>query len=195
MVGPDVLAAPVTADRAETDGAAGEPTPVSVYLPAGTWVDLYSGRTVTGGRTVTRPTGPDEFPLYLRTGTAIGFHDRAAGDWGTDDLSRPDLSGWMYAPGAGDARPVSSDQGRLDASTRGGTVRLRLTGAPAKAQVRVLLGSAPGAVTVNGHPLPKAADATALRATDDGWTFTPGPFGGVVLKLRPHGGAANVTIR
>jgi hypothetical protein len=30
---------------------------------------------------------------------------------------------------------------------------------------------------------------------DDGWTFTTGPFGGVVLKLTPHAGAANVTIR
>ncbi|GLY88786.1 TIM-barrel domain-containing protein [Actinoallomurus iriomotensis] len=195
MVGPDLLAAPVTADRAGTDGAAGEPTPVSVYLPAGTWVDLYSGQTVTGGRTVTRTTGPDEFPLYLRAGTAIGFHDRATGDWGTDDLSTQGRSGWMYAPGGGDAQPVSSDQGRLDASTRGGTVRLRLTGAPARAQVRVLLPSAPRSVTVNGRPLPEAADAAALGAADDGWTFTQGPFGGVVLKLLPHAGAANVTIR
>jgi alpha-D-xyloside xylohydrolase len=194
MVGPDLLAAPVTADRAETDGAAGETTPVSVYLPAGTWVDLYSGQTVTGGQTITRMTGPDELPLYMRAGTAIGFHDRAAGDWGTDDLSKPGLTGWMYAPGTGDGSPISSDQGRLTASTHDGTVRLLLTDTPAKAQVRVLLRSAPGSVTVNGRPLPKATDAAALQAMDEGWAFTSGPFGGVVLKLAPQG-AANVTIR
>jgi hypothetical protein len=112
--GPDLPAAPVTADRAETDGAAGEPTPVDVYLPAGTWVDLYSGQTVTGGRTITRMTRPDEFPLVLRAGTAIGFHDRAAGGWGTDDLFKSGLAGWIYAPGAGDAQTISSDQERLN---------------------------------------------------------------------------------
>jgi alpha-glucosidase (family GH31 glycosyl hydrolase) len=195
MVGPDLLAAPVTADRAETDGAAGDSTPVSVYLPAGTWVDLYRGRTVTGGRTITRMTGPDEFPLYVRAGAAIGFHDRTAGGWGTGELSRPGLAGWMYAPGPGDAAPIGSDQGRLTASTHGGTVRLRLAGAPAKARVRVLLPNAPGSVTVNGHPLPEATDAAALRTMDNGWTFTTGPFGGVVLTLAPSTGSANVTIR
>jgi hypothetical protein len=30
---------------------------------------------------------------------------------------------------------------------------------------------------------------------DAGWTFTSGPFGGVVLKLAPHHGAADIDIR
>jgi hypothetical protein len=48
-------------------------------------------------------------------------------------------------------------------------------------------------MTVNGRPLPKAADAAALRTMDNGWDFTAGPFGGVVLKPASHDGAANVT--
>lgn len=66
MVGPHLLAVPVTADRAEADGAAGRPTPVDVYLPAGRWLDLFSGTVVTGGRQLVRESTLDEFPLYLR---------------------------------------------------------------------------------------------------------------------------------
>ena len=194
MVGPDLLAAPVTGDGADADGAAGRPTPVSVYLPAGRWVDLYSGQAVTGGRTILRDTSLDEFPLYLRAGAAIGFSDRSLGGWGTDELSRRGLSGWMYAPGPGEARAIGSDQGQLTASSSGGTVRLRLRDAPASARIRVLTGRAPGSVTVNGRPLPRAAGPDALSGMAEGWAFTPGPFGGVVLKTAPRRGAANLTL-
>jgi alpha-glucosidase (family GH31 glycosyl hydrolase) len=194
MVGPDLLAAPVTGDGAEADGAAGRTTPVSVYLPAGRWVDLYSGQVVTGGRTVVRDTSLEEFPLYLRAGAAIGFSDRSLGGWGTDELSRRGLSGWMYAPGPGAARAIGSDRGRLSASSSGGTVRLRLRDAPASARVRVLTGRAPASVTANGRPLRHATGLDALSGMAEGWAFTPGPFGGVVLKTAPRGGAADLTL-
>jgi alpha-D-xyloside xylohydrolase len=71
MIGPNLLAVPVTADRAEADGAAGLPTPVDVYLPQGQWLDLYSGEIVSGGRHLVRESTVDEFPLYLR------LHSRA----------------------------------------------------------------------------------------------------------------------
>ena len=177
MVGPDLLAAPVTDDRADADGAAGRSTPVSVYLPAGRWVDLYSGQVVDGGRTITRETSLDEFPLYLRAGATIGFNTRALGGWKTGDLSRPGLSGSLYAP------------------EPGGTVRLRVPGATPEAQVVVLMPHAPRAVTVDGRALPHVADTGTLRAEREGWTFASGPFGGVVLKLTPHGRTADVTIR
>ncbi|HEX6471696.1 MAG TPA: TIM-barrel domain-containing protein [Streptosporangiaceae bacterium] len=205
MVGPDLLAAPVTADRAEADGAAGRPTPVDVYLPAGRWIDLYSGDVVGGGRTITREASLDEFPLYLRAGAAIGFSSRVLGGWGTNELTKPGLSGWLYAPGSptgsgdgspsgGGARAISADRGSLTASTAGGLVRLRLRGAPAAAQVLVLAERPPASVIVDGRPLPRAADAGALRAMDAGWTFTSGPVGGVVLKLAPRHGAADIDV-
>ncbi|HEY7488754.1 MAG TPA: glycoside hydrolase family 31 protein [Streptosporangiaceae bacterium] len=194
MIGPDLLAAPVTADRAEADGAAGQPTPVEVYLPTGRWIDLYSGQVVDGGRTITRQTGLDEVPLYLRAGAAIGFSSRVLGGWGTGELTKPGLSGWLYAPGPGTSRATSADQGELTASAAGGAVRLRLHGAPLLAQIIVLTGE-PRSVTVDGRTLPRAADATALRDMAEGWTVTSGPFGGVVLKLAPRHGAAAVQIR
>jgi alpha-D-xyloside xylohydrolase len=66
MIGSSLLAAPVTADRAEADGTAGQPTPVDVYLPHGQWLDLYTGKIVTGGKHITRESTLDDFPLYLR---------------------------------------------------------------------------------------------------------------------------------
>ncbi|HEV2781597.1 MAG TPA: TIM-barrel domain-containing protein [Actinophytocola sp.] len=66
MIGRHLLAVPVTADRAEADGAAGLPTPVDVYLPAGRWLDVFAGRIVQGGQQLVRAATLDEFPLYLR---------------------------------------------------------------------------------------------------------------------------------
>lgn len=64
-----------------------------------------------------------------------------------------------------------------------------------RAQVVVPLRQAPRSITVNGHALPHAADATALRTAGDGWAFASGPFGGVVLTLTAQGRPADVTIR
>jgi alpha-glucosidase (family GH31 glycosyl hydrolase) len=198
MIGPDLLAAPVTADRAEADGAAGQPTPVSVYLPAGRWVDLYSGQVVDGGQTITKQASLDEFPLYLRAGAPIGFSSRVLGGWGTNELTKTGLSGWMYAPDGRAERhdqAISADQGSLTASSGGGRVGLRLRGAPPHAQILVLAQRPPASVVVDDRPLPRAADTGALRAMEAGWTFTAGPFGGVVLKLTPRHGTADIDVR
>ncbi len=69
MVGPDLLAAPVTADRAETDGTANQPTPVDVYLPQGRWLDLYTGKVLNGNQHLVRESTLDDFPLYLHLTT------------------------------------------------------------------------------------------------------------------------------
>lgn len=197
MVGPDLLAAPVTADSAEADGEAGRPTDVSVYLPAGDWIDLFNGDTVHGGQTITRSTGLSEFPLYLRAGSTIGFNERAGiwpNAWDTSALSEPGLAGWLVAPGAGGGATVSSDPGRLAVTTRGDRTTLWLTGAPAEAQIVVMARQAPVHVVVDGRELPRASSTTSLKAMPVGWTFTNGPFGGILLKLRPDHGAVAVTM-
>ncbi|MGV8896997.1 MAG: TIM-barrel domain-containing protein [Rhodoglobus sp.] len=57
MLGPDLLIAPVLEpDRATWD----------VYLPAGQWVDAFSGATHTGGRVITRDVPIDELPVFCR---------------------------------------------------------------------------------------------------------------------------------
>ncbi|RZQ63898.1 TIM-barrel domain-containing protein [Amycolatopsis suaedae] len=196
MVGPDLLAVPVTADRGESDAAAGVPTPVDVYLPAGRWVDLHSGAVVDGGRHLVRPSTVDEFPLYLRAGAAIGFNQRIPGvwerEWELNDLDRADRSGWTYAPGGGVTTSVSPTGGRFFAYDRGGTVTMTVSGAPAQTQVMVATPRVPKQVLIDGRPVPKAPGPLARESA--GWTTVPAPFGGVLLKLSPRAGTSAVTL-
>ena len=57
----------------------GRATTPTVYLPPGSWVDLYTGATVKGGgASFTRATPLDQFPLYARAGAVVPFNLRTA---------------------------------------------------------------------------------------------------------------------
>lgn len=93
LVGPDLLTAPVT----------GPGVTPSVYLPPGSWVDLYSGKMLPGGGpTFTRPTPDNQFPLYARAGSVIPFNLRTPTRswWGTNQLTRPGYAGYLATNGA-----------------------------------------------------------------------------------------------
>jgi alpha-D-xyloside xylohydrolase len=62
MFGPALLVNPVTATGA---------TSRSVYLPAGTWYDFWSGATAAGGATMTASAPLSQIPLYVRAGSII----------------------------------------------------------------------------------------------------------------------------
>ena len=62
MYGPALLVNPVI-----TTGA----TSRSVYLPAGTWYDFWTGATATGGTTVTADAPLSKIPLYVKGGSII----------------------------------------------------------------------------------------------------------------------------
>jgi alpha-D-xyloside xylohydrolase len=62
MYGPALLVNPVT-----TTGA----TSRSVYLPAGTWYDFWTGATATGGTTVTADAPLSKIPLYVKAGSIV----------------------------------------------------------------------------------------------------------------------------
>jgi alpha-D-xyloside xylohydrolase len=192
MVGPDLLAAPVTADRAETDGAAGKPTPVDVWLPRGEWIDLFSGARVTGGRTVTRETTLDEFPLYLRASTAMPFNFRTpdvwAMPWDVNDLDRKDRAGWLVSPTA-DGR-----FGNLQVRSFGKHLLVTLRDAPKESQL--MIPANVQHVVIDGKVL-KASTVEELRGKATGWadvSSTPGTFGGTVLKLNPRHGSSTVLL-
>jgi alpha-D-xyloside xylohydrolase len=62
MFGPALLVNPVTAMGA---------TSRSIYLPAGTWYDFWTGSTVTGGTTSTASAPLSQIPLYVRGGSIV----------------------------------------------------------------------------------------------------------------------------
>lgn len=48
-----------------------EQTQKSVYLPAGRWLDVFTGKVYEGGNTVTRAYGLREMPLFVRLGAFL----------------------------------------------------------------------------------------------------------------------------
>jgi alpha-D-xyloside xylohydrolase len=62
MYGPALMINPVT--------AAGV-TSRSVYLPAGTWYDFWTGATETGGASVTAPAPISSIPIYVKAGSIL----------------------------------------------------------------------------------------------------------------------------
>ena len=121
LVGPDLLAAPVT----------GAGTSPSVYLPAGRWIDLHTGSGVEGPRAFTRATPLTELPLYVRAGAVIPFDLRTEQDswWGVDELTHPGRAGYL--------------------ATDGSTVDLR--GQPHDVQLWVPASARPRRVTLGGR--------------------------------------------
>jgi alpha-D-xyloside xylohydrolase len=124
LVGPDLLAAPVT----------GQGTTPSVYLPPGSWVDLYTGAIVEGGGpSFTRQTPMSQFPLYARAGSVLPFDLRTATGswWGTNELTHPGRAGFLATDGA----------------------ILALDRQPHDVQLFVPVGEKPTRVTIGGKPV------------------------------------------
>jgi alpha-D-xyloside xylohydrolase len=61
LFGPDLLVAPVV----------DEGTQRAVYLPAGGWIDYWTGAQITGGKTVVADAPLDTIPLYVRQGAVL----------------------------------------------------------------------------------------------------------------------------
>lgn len=178
MVGGDLLAAPVDSAAAVLS--------FPVYLPRGRWVDVFTGASNAGARTVSRRTTLDDFPLYLRAGTAIPFNLRAdkvwSEPWGTNELTHPGRIGWLYAPGG------STSVAGLHATAKGSDVDLRVTGTK-EVQVLVLGRRVPAEIRIAGHRIAARSD---LRGTVRGWNLRTGSLPGVLLKLT---GGSRVQIR
>ncbi len=62
MFGPAFLVAPVTEYKVRSR---------KVYLPAGTWYDFYSGRSMHGGQTITAAAPYQRMPLFVRAGSIV----------------------------------------------------------------------------------------------------------------------------
>jgi alpha-D-xyloside xylohydrolase len=99
MFGPALLVSPVTAAGA---------TSRSVYLPAGTWYDFWSGRSYAGAQRVEVRPSLEQVPLFVRSGTLLPL---ARATLHTDDP----LSGELTARAFGAANAACTlyeDDGR-----------------------------------------------------------------------------------
>ncbi|MGE4568224.1 MAG: TIM-barrel domain-containing protein [Bacteroidales bacterium] len=74
MFGKSLLVSPVTERMYVSDGKEDFSTvkSKSLYLPAGTrWIDFWTGKSVSGGATVSKEAPLDIMPLYVKAGTIL----------------------------------------------------------------------------------------------------------------------------
>ena len=188
LVGPDLLAAPVT----------GQGTTPSVYLPADAWIDLGTGNRVVGPTTFTRPTPLDELPLYLRDGAAVPYNLRSPdvwkSPWRLNDLFRAGRGGWLLAPGATQATGSSAEYGSIRSTTFPHRIRIQLAQARSETEVLVVGRRVPKRVTIDGKVVARSKSVAALRPVRRGWIVKSGTLPGIVLKLAPSGGRSTVEL-
>ena len=48
-----------------------------VYLPAGTWIDWWTGETYTGGKSMSYPAPLDRLPLFVKAGAIVPMQPRS----------------------------------------------------------------------------------------------------------------------
>lgn len=180
MLGADLLVAPVLAAGAATK---------AVHLPKGAdWVELTTGASYAGGQTVTVAAPLERIPVFARRGAPIV---RAALRQHVREAVAPDLE--IEIPSAGNGRFVLyEDDGQSLAYAQGVYLRTALetagTGSARTLTVRRLGGhyqpparawnvrfeavpAKPGAVELDGVPLPEAGTAAALASLPQGWHY------------------------
>jgi hypothetical protein len=176
LLGPDLLVAPVITPAV---------TSRQVYLPAGTWVDYWTGALATGGRTLSVSAPLDRIPLFVRGGALLPtladpgdtlipavdpmVHEAGAG-----------LRVRLYAGGTG-ASVTLADGTRLSGTrdTRG--YLLRITGPTRSYIVELPMAAAPLRVQVDGHDLAPAS----------GWRYEP-QAGLLQVTVRMANGAIGI---
>jgi len=157
MFGPDLLVAPVVDEN----------TRRPVYLPAGEWVDYWTGAAVTGGKVIVQDVPVDAIPVYVRAGAVIPkipedvmtlVPQSESGNTAVKSLD--DRRVYEINDGGGSATLTDFEGRKL---VRNGS-SLKITGdAAAHITVRWRFAK-PGSVTVNGSAAKLAPDASG------GWT-------------------------
>ena len=194
-VGDSLLAAPIIAPA--TNGGVATTT---VYLPAGRWIDFFTGRTLAGGRVVTRSSGASDFPLYVRQGSAFAANMRApavwAYPWHVNDLIRAGRQGWVVAPRPGATARARTRSTTLSAvQTAAGRTTITLQRPAHEQQLLVLTTAHTCRVLVDGSVVPHSATASRLRKSAAGWIVEQAPRRGIVVKAHVGSSEARITLR
>lgn len=105
LMGDDLLVAPII-----VPGAKGHPLPAtaerSVYLPAGTWYDFWTGQRISGGRRIHVTVPLEQIPLFVKAGAILPLAEPTLS---TDDPASWNLTARVYGDGARGARLFEDD--------------------------------------------------------------------------------------
>ncbi|MFD7340557.1 NPCBM/NEW2 domain-containing protein [Streptomyces violascens] len=195
LSGEDFLVAPVYQDSTVRNG---------IYLPKGTWIDYWSGRTYQGPATVDHYSAPlDTLPLFVKAGAAVpmwpgirSYQDRTANSPLAWDIYPRGRSSFQLYEDDGVTRAnrtgaFATQRADVSAPQRGsGDVRVQVdaskgefTGKQTTRPYELILhtGSAPAKVEVQGRQLARLGSKAAYDTAATGWFYDPSDRGGVVL--------------
>ncbi|MGF1425600.1 TIM-barrel domain-containing protein [Kitasatospora sp. LaBMicrA B282] len=198
LSGNDFLIAPVYDNSGTRNG---------IYLPKGTWVDYWTGKTYQGPTTLNGYQAPlDTLPLFVRSGAIVPMWPKGTLSWQTRDTSRLDYD--IYAQGRSDYT-LYEDDGTTRAYQQGASATQQVTvravghghgattvtvgpsvgdyaGKPAARayDLTVHVGAGPATVLLDHTPLTAYPTPAALDAASSGWSYDPAT--GVVHVKTPQ---------
>jgi alpha-D-xyloside xylohydrolase len=166
MFGPSLMVCPVYEYKARSR---------RVYLPAGGWYDLHSGRRVEGGRTIDADAPYEHMPLFVKAGaiiptgeaiasTATPQHDLTIEVWagadGTFTIYEDEGTNYNYERGAYSNLPLAWNDtaGTLTIGPRTGSWE----GMPASRNFTVTLHTADGK-TISAPPVAYTGSSTDIQ--------------------------------
>lgn len=186
LAGRDFLVAPVYSDTTVRD---------DIYLPKGTWVDYWTGRTYQGGQTLDGYKAPlDTLPMFIRAGAVVPMFPEGTMDWaegkkagqldldiypsGTSTFTHYEDDGRSQAHASGESATQKFDvtapvTGRGPVTVSLGALKGSYAGKPTSRHygLSVHTNATPDTVTVGSTTLTKVASTQALKAADSGWFY------------------------
>ncbi len=209
LSGTDFLVAPVYEKADVRNG---------IYLPKGTWVDYWSGKTYTGPTTVDGYDAPlDTLPLFVRAGAVVPMWAEGTKSWQTRDKGELDLD--VYPQGHG-SFTLTEDDGVTRGYQRGEQAKQTFTvdapksgpgpvtvgiGAstgtyPGKPAARNYLltvhtGSKPAVVQAGASVLRQYGSRADLDQASSGWWYDPAGKGVVRVKTGQLGAGERQDVR
>jgi len=209
LLGEDLLVAPVlrAGQRRRT-----------VQLPAGTWIDYWTGSAMAGGQRVEVEAPLDRLPLFVREGAVLPMRPEAPAFAGTDVPDTLQVVVYPDTSGSG-TFSLYEDDGETRAYRTGAFARTPLSytaTAGAEASIEVTLGPAagtfdgqpaartyladlrglsgpPSAVEVDGRPAAERLSVADVRA-QGGYAYDPARSRLVVQTTGPVDAAQSVTV-
>jgi hypothetical protein len=122
-----------------------------IYLPKGTWVDYWSGKTYTGPTTIDGYDAPlDTLPLFVRAGAVVPMWADSTKSWQTRDKGELDLDVYPQSKGS---FTLTEDDGVTRGYQRGEQAKQTFTvDAPKSGPGTVTIGIGASAGTYPGKP-------------------------------------------
>ena len=185
-----------------------------IYLPAGRWVDYWSGQVYVGPLTLNGYHAPPErLPLFVKAGSIVPLWPEGTLSWRTRDRTELDLD--VY-PGADGAFTLYEDDGVSRAYAAGQYAEQTFTVERAASGLTVRIGPSVGAyagkvdsrryrltvhdlgltteVAAGSEVLTRYTDRAAYDAAATGWYRDPSRAGITDIKLPPLASAASATV-